>query len=315
MGNSRKMKIAFVVGYFPKVSETFIIDQACDLIDRGIEVTIYAFNKGRDMDNISERYFSYKLDERTKYINSPANKISRILLAIPRLILLSLRKPHAILKFITSPHYLKFLSWNTNMFSEYHDLYHCHFGGVALNFVIIKEILGIKEKFITSLYGNDISKGIRERGVGAYREVIQECSLFFVMSENMKERVVGYGFPPNKVLVHPVGIDLDKYSYQKNNSVDPVNIISVGRFVEKKGFDDLIRALAIVKEKTTKKFKCYIVGDGPLREKIYSMVESLKLQEVIDFKGFMPMDKIAVLFKQMHFFVQPSKTARDGDME
>ena len=146
---------------------------------------------------------------------------------------------------------------------------------------------------------------------------MQESSKFFVMSENMKQRVVAHGFPSDKILVHPIGINITPYSYTEKrvSSDEQINIVSVGRFVEKKGFDDLMRALALVKEKTRRKFRCYVVGDGPLKEKIYSLVKSLKIDDIIEFKGFMSVDKILNLFKDMHFFVQPSKTAQDGDME
>jgi len=37
----KKLKIAFVVGVFPVISETFIINQIADLLDRGVEVEIF----------------------------------------------------------------------------------------------------------------------------------------------------------------------------------------------------------------------------------------------------------------------------------
>lgn len=314
------MKIAFVVGTFPKVSETFIIDQACDLIDKGVDVFIYAFGGLGDKDrkNVSKRYFEYGLDKRTAYLNTSDNKFSKILLIFPRFIKLLFLKPSLVLNMFRHPSCFKVLSWNVRLFlSNKHDLYHCHFGAVGAQFAIIHKVLGVKEKFITSLYGQDVSMAIKKRGIGIYKELIQESSKFFVMSENMKQRVVAHGFPTDKILVHPIGINVEKYPYneRKINLDETVNIISVGRFVEKKGFDDLMRALAIVKEKSSRKFRCYIVGDGPLKERIHSLVKSLKMDDIVEFRGFMSIDKILNLFKEMHFFVQPSKTAQDGDME
>ena len=39
------MKIAIVVSSFPSISETFIVNQICDLIDKGQEVSIFSFDK------------------------------------------------------------------------------------------------------------------------------------------------------------------------------------------------------------------------------------------------------------------------------
>ena len=94
-----------------------------------------------------------------------------------------------------------------------------------------------------------------------------------------------------------------------------INIISVGRFVEKKGFDDLLSALAIVKEKSKRTFKCYIIGDGELKDKLFNLTEKLKLKDVVEYKGYMKIEDIINHFSNTHLFVQPSKTAINGDME
>jgi len=319
MLNTKFMRVAFIVDAFPRVSETFIIDQACDLIDRGMDIYIYALNRGsKDKDSISKRYYDYSLEDRTSYLNDGNSKFSRILSAFPRFLELLFLRPPAIVKLFSSFKYFKILSWDVRPFlKNRHDIYHCHFGTVGAQFVMVRKVLGIKEKFITSFYGQDASMAIKKYGIGIYKGLMQESSRFFAMSEDMKQRLIVHGFPPDKIIVHPIGIDVAKYSYTERRA-DPgsqINIISVGRFVEKKGFEDLIRALAVVKERSITKFKCYIVGDGPLKYKIVSLVKSLGLEDVVELKGFMSIDKILNLFKNMHFFIQPSKTAKDGDME
>lgn len=42
------MKIAFFVSLFPRLSETFILNQITGLIDRGHDVDIYAYDNGKD---------------------------------------------------------------------------------------------------------------------------------------------------------------------------------------------------------------------------------------------------------------------------
>src|SRR3989344_285090 len=235
INKKQNLRVAFIVGSFPEISETFIIDQACDLIDRGVGVEIYAFNRGgANKDHISKRYFQYGLDKKTMYLSVPANKILRIIMAGPRLVRLLLYRPASIFKIASN---FKVLFWDLKpFFGKKYDLYHCHFGNVGSNFVMIRKVLGIKEKFITSLYGQDVSMTIRKQGIGIYKELMQESSRFFVMSENMKQRVITHGFPPDKIIVHPIGIDVAKYPYAERRASpdDQINIISVGRFVEKK---------------------------------------------------------------------------------
>ena len=45
------------------------------------------------------------------------------------------------------------------------------------------------------------------------------------------------------------------------------------------------------------------------------MTESLKLWDVVEFKGYMKIEDIIKMFSDTHLFMQPSKTASDGDKE
>jgi len=141
--------------------------------------------------------------------------------------------------------------------------------------------------------------------------------MFFVMSQDMKKRVLQAGFVEGKIKVLPVSIDVKSIGfYPKHPKKKGVfNIISVGRFVEKKGFDDLLKALVIVKRELGSVFKCQLVGGGKLEPKLRAMVRSLKLEKEVCFDGYMKIEDIIALMKNMDLFIQPSKTAKDGDME
>ncbi|OGZ34751.1 MAG: hypothetical protein A2174_02270 [Candidatus Portnoybacteria bacterium RBG_13_41_18] len=319
---SNKLKIAFIIGDFPAVSETFIIDQVADLKDRGVDVEIFAFRK-HSQEGVSERYYDYKMSKLTNYLEMPANKLIRIVLALRKLFKILLLNHRAFFRVLNFKKYganarsLKLIFWVEPFLGKKFDLVHCHFGPAANKFLIIKEILGLKTKIVTSFYGFDVSKVFQDEPVDYYYRLKKECLLFFVMSENMKERVVARGFNSQKVIVHPVGIDVEKYNFSERRLAydESVNIVTVGRFVEKKGFDDLLKALKIVKEKTAKKFMCHIIGGGPLEKDLQKLTDELKLRDVVEYKGYMKIEDVINYFSKMHFFVQPSKTARDGDME
>jgi glycosyltransferase involved in cell wall biosynthesis len=117
--------------------------------------------------------------------------------------------------------------------------------------------------------------------------------------------------------VLPVSIDVRSYPYESRSAApgETVNIMSVGRFVEKKGFDDIIRAMSLVKERTQDPFKVFLIGGGPEELKLKELVSAKGLQDCVEFKGPMPVERIIESFMSMHLFVQPSKTAADGDME
>ena len=318
----KKLKVAFVIGIFPAISETFIINQIADLEDGGVDVEIFSFVRGSE-ENISERYRQYEMFKGAHYLNMPSNWLKRIAMAAPKMVRLIFKSPRTLFRALNFSKYgrdalsLKFLFWVEPFVGRKFDLIHCHFGPIANKFLIIKDILGDDTKMITSFLGYDVSSYTKEKGPRAYNRLKEESSAFIVMSNNMKERVVAQGFDESKITVLPISIDVDSYPFETRElkEGEEIKMVSVGRFVEKKGFDDLLRALAIVRERTAQKFKCAIVGDGPLREEIYKLTDEFKLNDIVDFRGFMKMEDVIDLFMKNHFYLQPSKTASNGDME
>jgi len=321
MERNKKLKVAFIAAYnvFPT---TFIINQVADLIDKGIEVEIFWLKKGKSK-AVSEKYHRYKMDKLGHNLEMPRNWAWRVILAIPKIIHILFSRPDILFKIFNFKKYkknalsLKLLFWIEPFLGKKFNLVHCHYGPIANKFLIIKEILGIKTKIITTLYGYDVSHIFKQKPKTYYDRLKKECSLFFVMSNNMEERVVSYGFPAKKVKVLPISINVSAYPHwqRKMKKDETFNIVSVGNFVEKKGFDDLLRALEIVKTETKKPFKCFIIGGGPLEKKICRMTRELGLENIVEYKGYMKIEDIIDFFKNMHLFVQPSKTAEDGDME
>jgi colanic acid/amylovoran biosynthesis glycosyltransferase len=314
-----KHTIAFIVGSFPEASETFIIDQAADLIDKGFNVKIFPFQNG-SKENISPRYFEYDLASRTYSLEMPKNKFIRIIKAIPLFFKL-LFQPKILIQVLNINKYgsdaksLKLIFWTYPFINKSFNLYHCHFGPSGNRFLIIKDILKIKQKFITTFYGYDASL-IFKKNPKAYERLKKEGDLFFAMSKNMKERLMSQGFDGNKVIVQPIGLNLEDYPFKERNfNSRPFQISSIGRFVEKKGFDDLLKALAIVKESSSLSFNCTIVGDGILKNQLQDLTRSLGLEKEIIYKGVQPINKIIKILEEMDLFIQPSKTALDGDME
>lgn len=317
------MKLAFVVGVFPAISETWMINQAADLLDRGFDIDIYAFSSQSNK-HISERYERYNLAARTNYIGMPENFLIRIFKAAPKIIKLLFVSPRILRRALDLKRYgrnalsLKFLFWSEPFVGKKYDLIHLYDGRIANRFLTIKDIVGVKAKIITSLLGYDVSGYVKQYGPQVYDRLKKESAAFVVMSNNMKERVIAHGFDLEKLnVISFFGAGADQYLFEERHykSGETIQLVSVGRFVEKKGFDDILRALAILKEKTSKKFLCNIIGGGPLENNLRQMTDELGLNDVVSFRGYMKVEDILEYYKKMHIYLQPSKTAGDGDQE
>ncbi len=88
----------------------------------------------------------------------------------------------------------------------------------------------------------------------------------------------------------------------------------MGRLVEKKGFDDLLRALAYLTQ-TYSRIKLFLIGGGRLELALKKMAAELKLAGVVEFCGALPNREVIERLLDMHLMVQLSKTAPSGDSE
>lgn len=95
---------------------------------------------------------------------------------------------------------------------------------------------------------------------------------------------------------------------------DRYRILFVGRLVEKKGVDVLLRALPIVRENFPA-VHVTIVGDGPERSCLESLAQELGVVEVVEFAGRKPNAEIVDFYRSAGVFAMPSIIAADGDQE
>jgi colanic acid/amylovoran biosynthesis glycosyltransferase len=315
-------KVAFIAGKFPTISEVWFINQIADLLERGVDVKIYALYAGSE-EHVSERYFSAHMKERTVSLEMPKSIPIRVWLALPKIWRMARVNPRALLRALNVFRYgrealsLKLLYRSEPLLGLDADLVHCHFGNIANRYLVMREILGQTQPFLTSFYGFDISSVVQAKGKSYYDQLRASCKRFIVMSENMKERVSAIGFPLETLTVLPISVDVEGFeSVVRVDDGDPVRAISVGRFVEKKGFDDLITALAVVKEKSPRPFHLTIVG-GPKEkeEELRAQAKSCGVEEMITWKGYMKSQDVIELYRSQHLYIQASKTAKSGDME
>src|SRR5690606_26058926 len=83
---------------------------------------------------------------------------------------------------------------------------------------------------------------------------------------------------------------------------DPPHLLFLGRLVERKGCEHFIKTLALL----DMPFKADIVGDGPLRPKLESLVQKLHLTDSITFHGRVSEDDKRRLLKKADLAIFPA---------
>jgi colanic acid/amylovoran biosynthesis glycosyltransferase len=91
-------------------------------------------------------------------------------------------------------------------------------------------------------------------------------------------------------------------------------ILTVGRFVEKKGYAFSLSAVALLKAAGID-FIYNIIGDGPLLAEMERQVRALGIQEQVVFHGALMQERVKEFYRESHVFMLPSVTAANGDTE
>jgi len=318
------MRIAYVVGPFPAISETFVVDQIRAMIDRGHDVDIFAWPSGEAYP--TELLRRYQLQARTYYCPDTGPSLIRRLRAAAELLrrappgchrrilsLMNLRKygrAALSLRLVVSavPHVGK---------PPYsYDVVHSHFASIGLQSAALKAAGFLRAaSFVTSFHGRDVHVDLAKMPPRIRSVLFASQDLLTVNSSFTARRLVQLGARTDKVFVQPMGIDVSGISFRPRSLDEDrvVRVLSVGRLVEKKGLSYAIDAVSRVARDAPIEYR--IVGDGPLRQDLSCRIRSNAMGHVISLLGALPFDAVQRQYDWTDLFLLPSATARDGDKE
>ena len=123
-----------------------------------------------------------------------------------------------------------------------------------------------------------------------------------------------YRAPLNRLHVIHHGVDVDQFRPARRAATSKPLLLSVGRLVEQKGFDRLVRACAVLLDRGYD-FRCEIVGDGPLRSALQQLAESLRLEGHVVFLGAKLPEYLIAHYAAADIFVLPCLPASDHDRD
>lgn len=110
------------------------------------------------------------------------------------------------------------------------------------------------------------------------------------------------------------GVNLKQISPADESPRKTNRILAVGRLIEKKGFDFLIDVCGRLKNKKVD-FECRIIGSGPMRDELQAMIAAKGLSSHVQLCGPMPHEKVIDEIRQATLIAAPFRQARDGNMD
>lgn len=196
------------------------------------------------------------------------------------------------------------------------SLIHAYFGSGAIRILPYKK--KTKIPLVTSFHGVDVSARLKKKGYKKkLRQVFKHSSRVFAVSSYMKRRLVRLGCPKKKIRVIRTGIDLRKFPYHPTKAPKKkqvIRILSVGRLVEKKGMDVLIKAFAKVHKKYPRT-RLTIIGKGNKKKQLQKLIRRHSLRKVVKLKGERSHPEVRKAMRKAHLFVLASRTAKNRDQE
>ncbi|WEX74438.1 glycosyltransferase [Sinorhizobium numidicum] len=296
------MRIGFVVGQFPLLSETFVIGQMAGLLRHGFNVNVVC-------NGISDYNFADREQEPLATLLKETRDwwgaAAQLRPAIGRLPARFRDKASTALDMSS-----------VGRLNEC-DVIVAHFGHNGARAARLKKWKRLRPPIVTIFHGYDVGVPLRERDLRRYNDLFEYGALNLTVNDFFRQALVEAGAPEAKVAVHHMGIDLRKIPYEwKSWQGSPLQLISVCRLAEKKGVEFALRALAKLRAGAPGLAWHYtIIGDGPLRQELEVLASELGINEQVSFLGSLAHEDVKQWLRRSHVFVLPSVTASNGDVE
>jgi glycosyltransferase involved in cell wall biosynthesis len=136
---------------------------------------------------------------------------------------------------------------------------------------------------------------------------------YLPVSNDQADLLISAGVDVRKIHVHNLGIPLDRFEVEDRPD-GPLRVLMVGRFVEKKGMEYGIRAMGRIRSEFPDA-RMKIIGSGFLEKRLKRIVFDLDLEDIVEFLGVVPPDRVADEMKAASVMLCPSVVSPWGDRE
>ncbi|RKD98092.1 glycosyltransferase [Halopiger aswanensis] len=302
------MNIVYYLGHFPKLSESFVLNEIYELEQNGHNVAVCALNKPDE--NIVHEEFND--------LNIPINYIPRPSFADVTEIFSTKALHPRILKntfYRASPKYhaanlfwakecIKFvdsLGWQP-------DHFHSHFAGLSkFGAQYASEYYQVPFTITTH------ASGLYKEPVDSYTtSLLQQANRIITISEYNKDYIQEQFAPNTPIDIVRAGIRPGKFA--PTEATKPNRVLTISRFVEKKGFPYALKAVKIATEEIPE-LEYHIIGSGNLESDLVQMVEQLGIEENVVFLDNVNDQRLVTELDEARCFLLPCVVAESGDRD
>ncbi|MDU8885481.1 glycosyltransferase family 4 protein [Yeosuana sp. MJ-SS3] len=305
------LKIAVVVGQFPTISETFIVNQIRFLKSQGHQVHIYCFKKIKIGIHPSDdiHFKDVKLLEWQHFM--PKNKLKRffkifsiLIKSINFSIRLDLIKRFNLFKYKKDAFngYVFFRRYFELYFEiNNYDVVHVHFANHAVR--LLRQLEIFQKRIIVSFHGFDAHNYDHQ----FYNGLLKLKTICYTTNTAYtKDKIIDLGFPDHLITILPVGLDTNFFKPTQNlKKSERFNILFVGRLVVLKSPLLAIKIIEQLVNQNITNLLLTIVGDGEEFQRCEDYIVSHELEPYITLKGSQNQLEIVELMNSSDMFLLP----------
>ncbi len=176
------------------------------------------------------------------------------------------------------------------------------------------------QHFYTNIYAAAAARALNAREIGAMRcdglsevqahgRLLGNLSLKLprVIAANSRaaiEFAVDYGLSASRLFFLPNAIESDLFKFESKRDSAEIKLLTVGRLEEQKRIDRFLRAVAAIKQFSTKPIKAIIAGEGSLKNQLVEESGKLGLNGTVEFRGVV--NDMISLYQEADVFVLTS---------
>lgn len=316
------IRIAYIMSRFPKVTETFVLNEMLEMERKGYSIELYPLQRENAVVVQEEAHNYVERAHFTPFISWPIF-VACLSAFVSSPVRFTCTFTRAIFENFGSRRFLqgaiaffpKAIYLGTEMKKSGITHVHAHFAShPAYVAFVIHQLTGIPYSFVA--HGSDL-----HRDQHMLRTKTRESAFVVAISQYNKDMIVDVSGQASDAKVHVVhcGIDTQQFSGKQDFSNEhvsdhPLQLICVGTLHEVKGQQHLLDACGILDSKGIP-FVCTFLGDGPDRAKLEAKVEHLNLSNEVKFLGGVTSD---IVHREMHaadILIAPSVLSKDGRRE
>ncbi|WP_396148810.1 glycosyltransferase family 4 protein [Flavobacterium sp.] len=315
-------KILVVVTTFPSVTETFVLNQITDLIDKGNEITVFAYVKPKNQP-VHQIFTDYNLEKITvTHFKNAGSKLKIIKAAFVFYRKYFFQINHKKILYLLNPFELAnnlkklkvYYDLPILLFKKKFDIVHCHFGFNGKKVADAFE-LGLcgDSKAVLSFHGSDLTPTKVNHYKTIYKGVFKHFSAITTNSIYLQNILTTVKPNVSNKYIIPVGFKQDylKRHLIEKTGINTFNIVFCGRLINWKGPDRAIKIVYEMIKKGCENVVLHIIGNGEMLPQLKSLAEKLDIDANVVFYGAMNQDNVFKIMANGSVFLYPGIAEKD----